>query len=1830
MDNQRKWLDLSAAGFNLDHRLHVSGNFHIFVLTRIAGMKESSSIAQELVNAGFKAFPWGYSAKMTYGTASFLAQLPGAVRITLTQTEEASNDEHYPASDGRGSLTGDDRPIRGNGAQNPGRLEPDSAAEDGAGEEPGAVPSGVAEEGGRKGQRVDEPAGEGRSQQGGDQLPGDFAGRRNGADGSGADGSGGVDEALSAGEGELEGIEDTGEALQTTDYNPRHFFIEDFLEREGGFAPRTRFEENLTAIRCLQDLRRSGREANDADRTKLARYNGWGGLPGPFDPWKQDQDEWPDAATARGWADRASSELKAAITEEEWEAARSSINNAHYTGPAIIRAMWDAVKKMGFSGGRVLEPAMGVGSFFGLCPADLVPACRFHGVEKDLLSGELARAIYPDADIRIQGFEDCRFPKGFFDLVIGNVPFGDYKIYEKEYARYGLSIHDHFIVKSLDLAKPGGIVSVITSSYTLDRTNPKARRLMAERGELVGALRLPTTAHEAQAGTRTVTDVLFFVKRRAPKLASEGWPAWTETAEVEVPASWKGEEARGTIQLNNVFVEHPELVLGDLEETRGAQGRIVTGVKAIAPIAVALEGGVSSLFADWKNPFPAKPYNRAEVEEEKHNVQIDAELPEGSLILREGKIYRVLPSRIDAVETGFKGRDLEILSDAIRVREALDQVFRAEVEDRSDDELEEYRAALNEAYDRFFGKHGPLNLRRTRRLLVGDPACGRLMALEVFDVEKQKVLGKADIFHQRVIAPPQRVESVESPEEALAVSLNRHGKPIMDEIAGLCGRPQAEVENHLHAAGLIFPDPTSASWEIAAKYLSGNVREKLVEAERAAALDSLFERNVEALRAIQPQDLQPSEIYVRLGAPWVSASDVTDFVTDLMGLTWYEKRGLTIEYDTLESRWALKVERALRIQPAASLTYGTRRRDFFDILARALNHESLSVYDEIQLGDSVSRVLNTQETAAALEKLDAIQAKFRVFLWEDEERAERLLREYNDRYNSYVPPKYDGSHLTFPGMSMALTPRAAQRNAVWRALQENTLFNHEVGCGKTLVQVATILEGKRLGMWSKPFWCVPNHMLEQAEREARQLYPAARILAVSKDDLKGENRSRFLGRCANNNWDLVLLSHSLLHKIPVPREFELQQLCDELTAYRLALLESKETTGRRLTAKRMESKVKRLEAKIKAMQALPKEEGLTVAELGMDALLVDESHNFKNLAIEAPGEVQGGIEGSKRAWDLYIKTRWLYAQYGVRGVHFASGTPVSNNVLEIYNLQTYLQPQVLDQAQVGSPSAWAATFLTPITAFEPAPSGSGWRQRTRFGLVNIPELMRMLRQTMDVVTATDAGIIRPECERINVALPMSTNQIKLMRGLAKRVERMQIQRVDPREDNLLKIISEGRRLSLDTRLLRPDLPQDPEGKIEECARRVFAEYTASQEIRGTQLVFCDLGTPKPKSQGIYGELRKTFAKYGIPEKEVAFIHEAKTDTDKGELFRKVRSGSIRVLIGSTAKMGEGTNVQERIVAIHDMDPPWRATDIEQRGGRAERFGNINTKIRRYIYTVQDTFDTFMWHVLKHKAELFFRVLKGDPGIRELTLEVDPTFAETAAITSNNQLVREKLEVEQGIAKLEMRARAHLDKVHGARRLAAIFRGRRDEIQKQLHVYASLAPAESSKVWRFDLSNYGHSSTFKGSRDGLVKLLRKIVETQGLRVIKGMSCAGQPVTLKILPDKKDWVIGPVGAQIHRENASSVEKFFQDYEATVAKLKRDEESTEVQIADALAEAESKCDVDEELITLRARHREILAEIELESQKTLEIEGESLDADPAGVDWSDDLDESPSQTA
>lgn len=1794
----KKWLDLTQLGFDLTSILHNSGQYHLFILRKLEGRIPDTGIEKQLESAGFRKFGFGYAAKMTKGNARFLAKLPGAQYInvsTFTPREEVHNDRNEIDTE-RPDESGAHGDVREEDIRDPGSRDSGSAG--------GRRSRGRAEASakGRRGDhpeidRISEPGGEKR----GEGLPADRTSRGAGEAGSGEDLAGSDSDRIA------ELLPEEADSIEVK--NPRHFKLDGLIERDA-FVARTRFEENMSAIRVLKQIEQEDREASDAEKGILALYSGWGGLSSLFDVYSFRQSEWEKQGYGL---------LRELLTDEELDSARSSVNNAHFTGPAIARSMWHAIEKMGFSGGRVLEPGCGVGNFLGLCPDHLVDRSQFHGVEKDSISGRIAQIIYPDAEIRIEGFEASRFPDGAFDLVIGNVPFGNFKVHEGRYAQYGMPIHDQFIVKSLDLAKPGGVVALITSSYTLDKPNQAARMLMHQRGYFAGALRLPSEAFKAQAGTDTTTDILFFVRRQTPLRGLDDSPEWIH-AHKDDPDM---DGSLWPLHLNEWFRSNTTWVLGNLEVDRGIAGSPRIRCASNEAFEPLLEARVRSCFENWVAP---EAITRQAKQDSAREISVEEDLPEGSFIEDGGVIYRVLSSKSEAVEAGLQGTQAETVAAFIRVRDSLNDLFKAELSGRSD--MEEARNLLNVEYDAFYQKYGALNLRKHRKLLSGDPACGKVMALESFDAEKETAT-KADIFRHRVINPRPEITTAENIQHALLLSLDRHGFVNLDYIATLVHTSPAEVSEQLHAAGLAFPNPVhGGALEVAADYLSGDVRTKLDQARMAAELDDRYSRNVEQLELIQPKPLGPADIHVRLGAPWIAPEDVKAFVLSTMELMYGDQRRVTIERRDVDNSWVVDCK-GLKHLSNATLTYGTARRSFYDLLERALNNQAVTVFDKV----GEARILNVTETAAAQQKMDLIQQKFKSFLWEDADRSERLLDEYNRRYNSYVPPKYDGSHLTFPGMSATLQPRKTQRDAIWRALHGNTLFNHEVGTGKTLEQVSTLVEGKRIGKWNKPCWIVPNHMLEQAEREARQLYPTLKILAVTKKELSEEKRSLFMGRCANNDWDIVIFPHSLFPKISVPKDFEIRMLQEELLNYRVELEGQRSDGVKGRSVKQIESKVKTLEAKINRLQDAPKDDGINFGELGLDALCVDESHNFKNLAVEAPGtEVQAGINGSKRAWDLYVKSRWLYElRRETSGVYFASGTPVSNNVLEIYNQQRLLQPDILNQAGVASASAWASTFLAPRTAWEPAPSGDGWKLRTRYTLVNVPELMQMLRMTMDVVTTADAGIPKPGCERINVSLPMSANQKRLMKGLSRRVERMQKQDVDPSVDNILKIVSEGRRLSLDERLLIPHLPQNPEGKVVVCARNMVKEYHAHNAIKGTQLVFCDLGTPKPGRLSLYGSLKEELVRQGIPKKEIAFIHDASSDEAKAALFQQVRSGRVRVLIGSTAKMGEGTNVQERIVAIHDMDPPWRATDIEQRGGRGVRFGNINDSIRRYIYTTEDTFDVFMWHTLKHKAELFTQVLKGDASVREITLEVDPTFAETAAITSNNALIKQKLEVEAGIAKLEMSSRLHADQVYHARcKIRSLVRDRQAK-EVGLKNLEAIKPCDEPAVWTLDLKRYGHSSAFKGDRQHLMDLIKKLIETQRLKSVEGITCGGIPVHLRRTPEGAEWALGS-DRKFTFDQAGMLERYLRDYKIKEKNLISDMSGIDKQIQDARTVESTPWEHDEELVALRAQHREILAAIEEQSKQQKEDDGLEENEDwlspenSSAADWALDDGEEP----
>lgn len=1620
--------------------------------------------------------------------------------------------------------------------------------------------------------------------------------------------------------------------------NPRHYTITDEIVRAAGFSPKARFEENVNAIRILKTIEAEGREATPEEKAVLVRYNGWGGLAQVFDRNAPVLSDEMQQERGSDWVTQArESILPELLNEAEHASARASVNNAHFTPPETIRAIWDAVRRMGFKGGQVLEPSMGVGSFLGLVDKDLVPKCRFTGVELDDLTGRIAQTIYPDADIRIAGFEETKLPNGFFDLVVSNVPFGNYQVFDPKYDQHKLSIHDYFIVKALDKLKPGGLCAVITSSHTMDKISSKARRMMAARGELVGALRLPDNAQEAQAGCRVTTDILFFRKHeREPQLADT--PVWVETESAELRREWLHYESLAQVPLNRYFVENPDTILGQFKLGRGQYGRERTLVEPTESLTTLLPEAVERLF-----PVVEAAPESLEVDETLQARDLDApfeEVPElmadfgqraeGSFILNEedGQVYQVLEGGEQAAPTDLKGKPLQRVIGMIRVRDAMDEVFRLQKEHPEDTPesltiLAASRQTLNEAYDGFKKQYGALNLPANRRLFLDDPEFGRLMALELYDEESGEAT-KCEAFDKRVLQAPKPVDSVDTPLEGLVVSLNYKGGVDLDYIARLCGQTEAEVAEHLSAAGEIFHDPEGRHWVTAADYLSGNVRRKLADAEAAAAIDERYADNVLRLKEVQPEDLGPKDIDVRLGSPWIPEEVIREFIIETLDLqAEWQKDEVSVKYRPLNGQWVVDAPEAYsRIK--ATHEFGTSRKSFMEILSDRLNQNTITVTDPSEI-EGGRPVVNVKETVLAQQKADLIQQKFRDFLWADEARTERLLQIYNDRFNAYVPPRFDGSHLTFPGMSCVIKPRPHQANAVWRGLQTGNLgAAHEVGVGKTLVQIALAVEMKRLGKAHKPLMIVPNHMLEQMEREARQLYPSARILAVSKKDLQKNNRKRFMGKVANNNWDLVVMTHSMFSKVGVDPQFEARFVQQELDAYRTELQEvdTKDRDSRRRNGvKVIEAKIKRLEAKLKGLTAAHKtDDGIYLDDMGVDALLVDESHNFKNLAVETGGrsEVSESISGSARAWDLYLKSRWLYEKRGdVSGLVFSSATPVSNSVLEIYNVQRYLQPDLLQEMGLTSTSAWAGTFLTPKTQWEPSPSGNGWKLRTRFALNNLPELMRALRVTLDVVTAEEAKIQRPEPVRSNITAEMSEYQKRYMKYLDMRVKRMQGGGVDPSEDNILKIVSEGRQLALDTRLLLPNLPDYEGSKVNKAVERMFDRYQKTTAGKGAQMLFIDLGTPKKGRFSVYDDIRTKLVEKGVPAEEIAFIHDYPKDEDKAELFAKVRAGEIRFLLGSTGKMGEGTNAQDRLVGLGHLDAPWRPSDIEQRNGRAIRQGNKNATVDIDIYTTEDTFDLFMWNTLKIKAETFSRVIRGDVSVRRLDLDVDPTYAETAAITSNDTLIKEKLELEQEIGRLELLQKGHADALWRARRDVRYYSETLAEAHDRLELESQIPkPTGDTRTWTLDMKPFGFDSNFEGEREKLLPLLAKLMTSQKLSELSGLRCGGVPVSIKRYHDnEKDrkytvWHVGQDGHVITCHQAAKVEDLLAGLEQKMGDTQRQIDYYQRRIAEAEQAGMQSFPEADRLEELYGKHREILQRIQEATEAERQAQGGSDD--------------------
>ena len=1365
----------------------------------------------------------------------------------------------------------------------------------------------------------------------------------------------------------------------------RNFRIADEHLGEGGAKAKCR--ANIEAIQLLKYLERNGFQASPEQQEVLSRYVGWGGIPEVFD---ESKSEWS----------KEYAELKALLTTEEYEAARGSTLNAHYTSPAVIRTIYEAVGGIGFEGGRILEPSMGVGNFFGLLPESMAN-CQLYGVELDSITGRIAKQLYPEADITVAGFETTNRP-GYFDLAVGNVPFGQYQVHDPEYDRLGFSIHNYFAAKMLNQVRPGGIVAFVTSRYTLDAKDESVRRYLAERGELLGAIRLPNNAFRANAGTDVVSDIIFLQRREQPLTELPEW--------VHVGTTPEG------FTVNRYFIDHPEMVLGtpSAESTQyGRQDYTVAPIEG-ADLSEQLHEAVQNIHGE---------YTEREMEEAENTDILPADpdvrnysftLVDGEVYYREGGIM-VRQSVSAAMTERIKG--------LMELRDCTRRLIQLQTEDASDAEIAAEQRRLNRLYDAYTAKYGLISNRENKRAFSDDSSYYLLCSLEILD-EDGKLERKADMFTRRTIQPHRPVEHTETAAEALAVSLNELGRVDMEYMSRLCGKNEVEIAAEL--SGVIFRVPGTERYVTADEYLSGNARVKLREAEAAAKDDASYSINVEALKAAQPRELTASEIDVRLGATWIEPRYIEQFMVETFQPTYWASRSMSVNYSPYTSEWRIEGKSAVGANDVnAFSTYGTSRISAYKILENTLNLRDVRIYDKIEEADGTERrVLNVKETTLAQQKQQVIKDAFRDWLWKDPKRRETLVAKYNELFNSTRPREYDGSHLTFPGMNPEIELREHQRNAIARILYGgNTLLAHEVGAGKTFTMAAAAMEAKRLGLCRKPMFAVPNHLTEQWASEFLRLYPSANVLVATKKDFEPANRKKFCARIATGDYDAVIIGHSQFEKIPVSQERQERLLRSEIEEITEGINQLKRSSGERFSIKSMEKTKKSLEAKLKKLLDSPKDDVVTFEELGVDRLFVDEAHSYKNLYYHTKMQNVAGLSSAEaqKSTDMYMKCRYMDELTGSRGVVFATGTPVSNSMTELYTMQRYLQHDTLERLGLGHFDSWAANFGETVTALELAPEGTGYRARTRFSkFFNLPELMNLFREVADIKTADQLKLPTPEVVYHNEVSQPTEIQKKLVQELSERATKVHARMVDPSEDNMLAITNDGRKLGLDQRVVNPLLPDEPGTKVNRCVDNVFRIWLEGADKKLTQLIFCDLSTPG-KGFNIYDDIKKKLADRGVPESEIAFIHDANTDEKKKALFSRVRSGNVRVLLGSTAKMGAGTNVQDRLVALHDLDAPWRPGDLEQRKGRIARQGNMNETVHVYRYVTEQTFDSYIWQTLENKQRFISQIMTSKSPVRscEDADETTLSFAEIKALCAGDPRIKEKMDLDVQVAKLRL-------------------------------------------------------------------------------------------------------------------------------------------------------------------------------------------------------------------
>ena len=1369
-------------------------------------------------------------------------------------------------------------------------------------------------------------------------------------------------------------------------------------------TPREKFSANITAIRTLKSIEKrmadGGPHANGEEQEILAQYSGWGGLSDAFEP---NKDSWHSEYT----------ELKSLLTEEEYAAARSSTLTAFYTPPEVIDAMYTALRKMGVGAGTILEPSMGVGAFFGQSHSYLYePTTRLFGVELDSLTGRIARQLYQKANIQITGFEKADLPDSFFDVVIGNVPFGDYSVVDPQYNRLHFKIHDYFFAKSIDKLRTGGIIAFITTSGTLDKKSEEVRKYINARCDFIGAVRLPDSTFKS-AGTKAMADIIFLQKRDRILEQDASWLHTTQTED--------------GLSLNSYFAEHPEMVCGTLKTVSGPYGPTLT-CEAFAdkPLADVLKEAMSHLHAE----FHFQDIEQQESGAVEASIPAEPDVRNFSFCIRNGKFYYRENAIMREVSLGAtSAARMRLL---IELRDTTRELIQAQLEDMPDEVITELQAKLNRQYDYYHSKFGLINSRGASLDMRDDSGYFLLCSLENLDSEGN-FIGKSDMFSKRTIRAARPAERVETASEALALSVGERAGIDFGYMQQLTGKDKETLIQDLQ--GVIFADPLEkdASGEpryyTADEYLSGDVRHKLQVAKLAAQNNPAFAVNVQALETVQPKDLEASEIAVRLGATWLAPELIKQFADELVDAPYYVRDRVKVLYIPLTGVWNVTNKSYTGGNIKATVTYGTQRANFYHILEESLNLRDVRIFDtkEDMQGNKI-RVLNAAATQEAQMKQQQIEDAFKDWIWKDPTRRQMLVKEYNERFNSLRPREYDGSHILFHGMSPEITLRPHQKNAIAHILYGgNTLLAHVVGAGKTYEMVAAAMEKKRLGLCTKTLICVPNHLTEQLAGEALQLYPNANILVARRTDFEKANRKRFCAKIATGNYDIIVIGHSQFERIPLSQERQVEYLQSQIHDVINQVAQLKEERAENFTVKQMERMRKQLEKKLdKLNDQSRKDDAVTFEQLGVDSLMVDEAHAFKNLAVLSKMRNVAGISQteSQRASDLYMKCRYLDEITGSRGVVFATGTPISNSMAELFTMQRYLQRETLEQHGLSSFDAWASTFGETVTAVELAPEGTGYRTKTRFSkFYNLPELMSMFKQVADVQTADMLNLPVPKLvggKPINVALPPSPQQKQMVADLADRAEEIRAGNVDPTEDNMLKVTNDGRKLALDQRLIDPNLPENPNDKVHACAENVYRIWNDTKEKRLTQLVFCDLSTPKPDGFNVYDDLRNLLISMGIPENEVQFIHSANTEVKKAELFAKVRSGDVRVLMGSTGKMGAGTNVQRLLVATHHLDCGWKPSDIEQRNGRMIRQGNTNAEVYEYRYVTESSFDSYMWQLLETKQKFIGQIMTSKSPARSADDLDDAalSYAEVKALAAGNPMIKEKMDLDIQVARLK--------------------------------------------------------------------------------------------------------------------------------------------------------------------------------------------------------------------